>query len=81
MQITPQEKKLIRVLRLAGTDLPFIMIHLANLYARQAHLDEQAQRVNTMEMKRRANLYYAAYSEMTQINTSLRNKQHLFLIK
>ena len=67
MKITSNEEKLIRAIREAGTDISFLLIHMSNLYDKQAELDLVVKRENATDMQHRANLYMKAYHEVKGI--------------
>lgn len=69
MNLSPKEAKLIRAIREAGTDISFLLVHLANLYDKQGQLDRRDKRANAEEMQRRSKLYMAAYHEILGVKS------------
>lgn len=80
MIVTAKEQRLIRVIRETGCKIEFLLIHLANLYARQAELDNKSKRDNQFEMRRRSALFYQAYNEVMNVRSGQRNTS-LYLVK
>lgn len=80
MIVTAKEQRLIRAIRETGCKIEFLLIHLANLYAKQAELDEKSDRDNRLEMRRRSDLFYQAYNEVMNVRTGQRNTS-LYLVK
>lgn len=80
MIISPKEQRLIKAIREADCDIAFLLIHLSNLYERQAKLDKKSKRANQKEMIRRADLFYKAYNEVMNQRV-LHNSLTLYLVK
>lgn len=82
MILSRQEQILIKTIRETGAAIPFLLIHLSNLYCRQGLLDLQDKRTNAAAvMKKRSDTFYQAYYEAMGEKVIRQNNTTLFRIK